>query len=549
VTAHPRLLVVDDNAADRMLIRRALVAEFGTPDITEAGDQRALDEAIASGPYDVVITDYRLRWNDGLWVLAAVHAATPDVPVIMFTNTGNEEVAAAGLRGGLADYIVKAAGHYARLAHAVRRVMEHAHSKRRERELLAREQDARRSAEAANRLKDEFLATVSHELRTPLNAIAGWLQIMKAKPGDAMAARRGIDVMERNSRLLLRIVEDLLDMSRIIAGKLTMTVKPTDVCEVIETVVVALQPASAARRIEVTTTCREPVPPVMADRDRLQQIIWNLLSNAVKFTPELGRVDIITEHAASIVRLTVRDTGKGITSEFLPHIFDRFTQQDSGSTRAHTGMGLGLAVVRHLVELHGGTIAAHSDGPDRGAAFVVEFPVAAALQGANQTAARRGRKPLIGRRVLAVDNDPDSRDLIAAILMDHGAEVTAVASASDAMEMLRSAPFAVLVSDIAMPAQDGYDLLRQIRADPHDAIARIPAIALTAYGRDEDRLKALDAGYQLHLAKPVSALELVGAVESLAAAAPDGDATSDRSREAARTDEPRTEQPRTSSPE
>jgi signal transduction histidine kinase len=525
VTGRARILVVDDNAADRMLIRRALVAQFESPDVIDAADQHALDEALASGPFDAVITDYRLRWNDGLRVLAVVHAGMPDVPVIMFTNTGNEEVAAAGLRGGLADYIVKAAGHYTRLAHAVRRAMEHADAKQREGELLAREQEARRSAEEANRLKDEFLATVSHELRTPLNAIAGWLQILKAKPGDAVVARRGIDVMERNARLLLRIVEDLLDMSRIIAGKLTVTVNPTDVCEVIETVVVALQPACAARRIEVITTCREPVPPVMADRDRLQQIVWNLLSNAVKFTPELGRVDIVVESAAPVVRLTVRDTGKGITPEFLPHVFDRFTQQESGSTRPHAGMGLGLAVVRHLVELHGGTIAAHSDGPDRGATFVVEFPVAATLPSPDPPALRRGRKRLIGRRVLAVDNDADTRDVIATILSDEGADVITVASATAATDMLRRAPFDVLVSDINMPVHDGYDLIREVRAADDEPIARIPAIALTAYGGDEDRLRALDAGYQLHLVKPASPQELVGAVESLADdAASDGGA-------------------------
>ena len=392
MTVHARILVVDDNSTDRVLVRRALVAEFGAPDVTDVGDQHGLDHALAGGLFDAVVTDYRLRWNDGLQVLALIHARTPEVPVIMFTSIGNEEVAAAGLRGGLADYIVKAAGHYTRLAHAVRRAMEHAEAKRRERELLAREQEARRAAEEANRLKDEFLATVSHELRTPLNAIAGWLQILKAKPRDAVVARRGIDVMERNARLLLRIVEDLLDMSRIIAGKLTVTVSPTDVCEVIETVVVALQPGCAAKRIEMTTTCREPVAPVMADRDRLQQIVWNLLSNAVKFTPELGRVDITVENVAPMVRLTVRDTGKGISPEFLPHVFDRFTQQEGGSTRPHAGMGLGLAVVRHLVELHGGTIAAHSNGLDRGATFVVEFPVAAALPCADAPVLRRGQK-------------------------------------------------------------------------------------------------------------------------------------------------------------
>jgi signal transduction histidine kinase len=339
--SHTRILIVEDDATDRLLERRALLAEFPDAEIVEVADRDGLTSAVGATPFTAAITDYRLRFSDGLEVLARLQRAMPDVPVVMFTNTGSEEVAAAALRAGASDYIIKAHGQYTRMAHAVRRAVAHANVKAREREAAAREHEARRAAEEANRVKDQFLATVSHELRTPLNAIAGWVQILKSKGDDREALGRGLDSLERNTVLLQRIVEDLLDVSRIVSGQLTLRVRPTDVCEVVRNVIAAVHPAAAAKQLHITVDCPEPLAPASADPDRVHQIVWNLLSNGVKFTPRDGRINIALLMKAGQVELVVRDTGRGIDPVFLPRVFDRFSQQD-GPTRTHAGMGLGL---------------------------------------------------------------------------------------------------------------------------------------------------------------------------------------------------------------
>ena len=371
-----RLLVVDDNPQDRLLVRRALVSEFEDADVSEVPDQPALDEALAGDAFDAVVTDFRLRWNDGLKVLEAIHARHPETPVVMFTNTGSEEVAASGLRQGLSDYIIKAPGQYARVAHAVRHAIQRARLRRLEAELLEREHHARVAAEDANRLKDEFLATVSHELRTPLHAITGWLHVLKTQEiHGAPLAARAVNAIERNAMLLGRVVEDLMDNTRILSGKLTLLPEATEIEEPLRAALEGLQTAAAAKQIAVSVQLPEQLPQVWADPERLQQIFWNLLSNAVKFTPEKGRVAITAARDGRYVAVTVTDSGHGISAGFLPYVFDRFTQEDSGTTRAFPGLGLGLALVRQLVEAHGGTVTASSPGQGQGATFVTRLPV------------------------------------------------------------------------------------------------------------------------------------------------------------------------------
>ena len=307
-----RILVIDDNPQDRLLVRRALLAQFDGPEVVELPDLPSLDAALQNPHIDAVITDYRLRWSDGLQVLDRVHRVARDVPVVMFTNTGSEEVAAEGLRQGLADYIIKGPTQYARVAHAVRQAVERARAKQRELDVLSREQQARRAAEEANRAKDEFLATVSHELRTPLNAITGWVHIMRDRLGDRAIAERALDAVDRNTRLLVRVVEDLMDSSRIISGKLALRTRATDAPRIVEIGVESVQAAAAAKHIAISVSSDPNMRLVSADPDRLQQIVWNLLSNAVKFTPPHGRITVRVAQDGSQVVLSVADTGKVI---------------------------------------------------------------------------------------------------------------------------------------------------------------------------------------------------------------------------------------------
>ena len=374
-----RVLIVDDNPQDRFLVRRALLNEFDGIEVLEAADQAALDELISGGPFDAVVTDFRLRWSDGLEVLDAIHRRHPDTPVVMFTNTGSEEVAASGLRHGLSDYIVKMPGRYARVAHAVRHGIQGAHVRRLEVELLAREQEARRAAEEANRIKDEFLAMVSHELRTPLHAITGWLHVLQTQQKDpSPLASRALEALHRNSRMLARVVEDLMDSAGILSGKLRLASEATQVEDAVRGAVEGTSTAAAAKRLTVTLGCEHGLRPVWGDPERLQQVFRNLLNNAVKFTPDGGRIDVEVTGDGTHVVTTVADSGQGIAPDFLPRVFDRFSQEDSGNTRAFSGLGLGLALVRQLVDAHGGTITADSAGAGQGAAFTVRLPAAPA---------------------------------------------------------------------------------------------------------------------------------------------------------------------------
>lgn len=396
----------------------------------------------------------------------------------------------------------------------------------RERErLLASEQAARERAEEANRLKDEFLAVVSHELRTPLNAITGWASLLRMRELDDQTAR-AVETILRNAQTQAQLIADLLDVSRIVSGQLRLNIRSFQLVSVIEAAIEVVRPAAAAKSIRIQTLLDHAAGPVAGDPDRLQQVFWNLLSNAIKFTPNGGRVQVRLQRINSHVEIIVSDTGKGIDQKMLPFVFDRFRQGDSSTTREHGGLGLGLAIVRHLVELHGGVVHAHSEGERKGSEFIVELPMQVSARSSGPEDQSRvhpgaggrvsGAMPsLAGLRILIVDDEIDAREVIAEILREAGAEVAAAASAHQALDLVERWEPDVLISDIGMPGEDGYALIRKVRALPPDKRGRIPAIALTAYARTQDRLKILSNGYQMHVPKPIEPIELVTVVASL----------------------------------
>jgi PAS domain S-box-containing protein len=388
----------------------------------------------------------------------------------------------------------------------------------------AQERKLRAEAEVASRAKDEFLAMVSHELRTPLNAILGWTVMLRARH-DAGALERGLAVIERNARAQAKLIEDVLDVSRIISGKLALSLGPTVVGDIVSASVETVTPAAAAKGISIGA--RVPAEPItiLADAQRIQQVVWNLLSNAVKFTPKGGRIELEASLGGSDVRIAVSDSGEGIRKESLPYVFEPFLQADASTTRRHGGLGLGLAIVKQLVTAHGGTVTAESDGPGHGATFVVELPVRAESPaisqpprpGSSAAAAARelGSRRLDGLCLLVVDDEEDALALVSEVLVRRGAEVHAVASAQAALDKLASIKPDVIVSDIGMPGEDGYSLIRRVRALPPERGGRTPALALTAYAREEDARRAFAAGYQLHLAKPVEPAQLASVVANL----------------------------------
>ena len=392
--------------------------------------------------------------------------------------------------------------------------------------LLVCEQQARAEAEAANRIKDEFLATLSHELRTPLTSILGWANLLREGQLKPAQGAQALEAIERNALNQKQLIDDLLDVSRIITGKLRLDVRPVDVAAALQDAVAGIRPAADAKEIQLVCLCEPELSPVAGDPSRLQQALWNLLFNAVKFTPARGRIEVRAERAGAHVRISVTDTGKGVAPEFLPYVFDRFRQADGGTTRRFGGLGLGLAIVRHLVEAHGGTVHADSPGEGLGATFSLTLPLMAVrLEGDEagrvgrslELAAPRARATeLAGVRVLVVDDDDDARQMISAVLTRAGAHVRDCGSAGEALTTLRQWQPDVMMSDIGMPVEDGYDLIRRVRALTDEQGGRVPAAALTAYAREDDRARVLAAGYQLHVAKPIGSVELVSAVASLA---------------------------------
>ncbi|GMU05245.1 hybrid sensor histidine kinase/response regulator [Corallococcus caeni] len=464
------------------------------PDDLERTRRTFLDSSLARRPFRL---DYRLRGADGQYHWS-VDTGSP-----RFDTEGQF----LGYIGSVIDISDRKQAEMEREA------------------LLSRESAARKEAEEANQLKDEFLATVSHELRTPLTAILGWVQLLRTGHLPESRRERALETMERNARAQGQLIEDLLDVSRIVSGKLKLDVAPVDLSMVVRQAMESVRPAADARGIQVRATV-DTSSSVMGDTHRLQQVVWNLLSNAVKFTPRGGHVRLVVARRNSSVELTVEDSGQGIPEAFLPHVFERFRQADSGTTRKTGGLGLGLSIVRHIVEMHGGTVSAASEGEGRGATFTVRLPVSV-TQPRDPAMPPSPRPPVPGRapmpppelggvKVLVVDDEEDARELLRTLLEDCGAHVATAGSAAEGLQVLQVEHPDVLVSDIGMPGTDGYGFIKQVRALPDEKGGRTPAVAITAYARSEDRTRVLRAGFQSHVPKPVEPGELLAVLASLA---------------------------------
>jgi PAS domain S-box-containing protein len=380
---------------------------------------------------------------------------------------------------------------------------------------------ALKEAEAASRAKDQFLATLSHELRTPLNAIVGWSHMLRSGRLDAATAERAVETIDRNAKAQSQLISDILDISRIVSGKLRLNVRPVELLPVLEAALDTVRPSAEAKGIRLSAVLDPAAGPVSGDPDRLQQVVWNLLSNAIKFTPKGGRVQVRLSRINSHVEIRVEDTGVGIASEFQPHVFEVFRQRDGSPSRQYGGLGLGLALVRHLTELHGGIVECASPGEGQGAIFVVRLPLIIVNHRAGVHPTAEDTGPLIppsldGLYVLVLDDEPDARHLITTVLEERGARVRAVASSAEAMAALLQEHPDVILSDIEMPDEDGYSFIRRVRALTREKGGHVPAAALTAYARTEDRMQALLSGFQLHLPKPVEPVELAAVVASLA---------------------------------
>ena len=401
-------------------------------------------------------------------------------------------------------------------------------------------EEARADAEAASHAKDEFLAVLSHELRTPLNAILGWTHMLRRGSLKAATVDRALGVIERNATLQMQLIGDLLEVSQIISGKLRLDVHPVDLAPLTAASLDAFQPAARAKDIGLESHI-EPVRPILGDPARVQQILWNLLSNAVKFTPQRGRVHVGLMQVGAVAQITVADSGMGIEPALLPYVFDRFRQGDSSYARTFGGLGLGLAIVRQLVQLHGGNVKAESAGKELGSTFTVTLPSLTATLDSTSSDPRVIAAPSFeGLRVLVVENEPDSRLLFTLLLEESGAHVTAAGSAGEALALLDTRTVDVIVADIGLPDEDGYAFIRQVRARENGGPHHVPALALTAYARAEDRDRALASGYQMHVAKPVEPDQFIAAVARLArqaGSARSSDAASSGTRPVAGTDD------------
>ena len=484
----------------------------------------AVDEALAKHTdYDV---EYRVtrNGNSEVWVSSKGRGIYADNGTIVGMLGFVQDIST---RKSNEETLRKQAEELRTLNESVTRLYQTATKARAEAEKAAAENERLyRQAEESSRLKEEFLATISHELRTPLSAILGWTRMLRMGQLSPENSAKALDTIERNARAQSQLVDDLLDVSRIITGKLRMDVRPSDPSSFIDAAVEAVRPAAEAKGVRVQKVIDTGPISIPGDPVRLQQVVWNLLSNAIKFTPRGGRVQIRSERVNSHLEIVVSDTGQGISPDFLPHVFDRFRQADQKTSRQHGGMGLGLAIVRHLVEMHGGTVSANSEGEGKGATFTVSLPIAPVYQ-VDSSAGRvhPGARDLLPPnditdrldelKILVVDDEADTRELLRQGLEYCGATVSVAGSAAEAVEALMAQTPDILISDIGMPGVDGYDLIRQVRRLPATDGGKIPAIALTAYTRTEDRLQALRAGYDMHVPKPVELAELVAVAASV----------------------------------
>jgi signal transduction histidine kinase len=521
-------LVADDNADMREYITRLLCERW---DVDAVGDGEAALASVRANPPDLVLTDVMMPKLDGFGLLAELRRdpGTRTIPVVMLSARAAEESRVEGLQAGADDYLVKPFSARELIARvdthlALRRVRDEAARQRDQ--LLRREHDARVEAEAANRAKDEFLAVVSHELRTPLNAMMGWARLLLDGELPAERKRHGLEVIERNANTQAQLIDDLLDISRIISGKVRIDPRPIRPVEFVEAAIESVRLAASAKGVRLQLALEPTGEQILGDRDRLQQVVWNLLSNAIKFTPRHGHVVVRMRRADAHVEIAVADTGQGIPPDFMPYVFERFRQADASITRARGGLGLGLSIARHLIELHGGTIAAESEGAGHGATFTVCLPITemrarsgtdreTTMAPESESRAQVNHRDLGGLQVLVVDDEKDAREVLTEILRRAHAHVTVASSAAEALDLLVRFQPAVLVSDIGMPDEDGFTLMRKVRALPENRGGRIPAVALTAYARPVDRQQAMMAGYDSHVRKPVDPVELVGVVADL----------------------------------
>ena len=448
----------------------------------------------------------RVRWRCEGWSLRASAADRAPRRVALRFRTEQSASARFALLNHRIDRLSQEIG--------ARKRIEREHA-----ELVLRARQAQDDAESANRMKDEFLATLSHELRTPLSAILGWVYLMRGEVRRSDGLQRGLETIERNARLQTQLIDDLLDLSRIASGKVELSLEQVDLVPLLREACESLLPAAKAKQVMIVNACAEQPALVAGDPHRLRQIVWNLLSNAVKFTPQHGTVQLALERCESELEIVVRDDGRGIAPELLPHIFERFRQGDASSSRQHGGLGLGLAIARYLTELHGGRIRAESEGNGRGAVFSVRLPALTVLPESRASVGPDLLGPQVPRlhalRILLVEDNVDTREMLTDLLERSGASVHAVTSAAEGVQAARQTPPDLVISDIEMPAGDGYSFIRQLRALETSAGRRAPAIALTAYARAEDRLRALEAGFQLHLAKPVDPPQLLRALLQL----------------------------------
>jgi signal transduction histidine kinase len=530
------VLIVDDTAANRLSLA-AVLAPLGVRIVEARSGAEAIERA-SSEAFAVALLDVQMPGMDGFEVAKRLRetSAGVELPIVFLTAIHRDELyARRGYAVGAADYITKPFDpdvlkarvkafvdlfqqrERLRAQQLGERTRERDAALERLSALLASEQAARREAEVANRAKDVFLAAVSHELRTPLTAILGWaMDARRRKPSPEI--ERALSRIERNARAQMRIVEDVLDIGRVVSGQFRLEVSAANVADAIEGAVVAVRPAAQAKEVTIFETLEAGLGTIAADPERLQQIVWNLLSNAIKFTPAGGQVEVRAARRDANILIQVIDDGQGIGPDLMPHLFEMFRQADTSPSRRHGGLGLGLAIARQLVQAHGGRIEAHSDGEGKGSTFTVEIPAAPPPAAPSE---RPSRAPvqadrLDGIRLLLVEDDEDARELLERVLVDQGASVAVASSAPEGLRLLASYRPDVLLSDIAMPGVSGYTFIRMIRSLPPERGGRVPAVALTAYTRREDEERALQAGFEAHVSKPIEPDRLVSTLAELA---------------------------------
>jgi signal transduction histidine kinase len=522
-----RLLVVDDEESLRITTAAIFEQEGYTVDIASSGAEAVA--LIEKFEFDLVLTDLHMEGGDGLSVLAEVRQRAPLTISVVLTGFASVESAIAALQQGAYDYLVKPCD-IDEMKYTIRRGVEHrrlmlAEAEARENlERLNRDLERRveeRTAELtrlndeladANRAKDIFLATLSHELRTPLTPVLGWVNLLRNGNLDGEGVEQALDAIERNARLQSRLIDDLLDISRIATGKLRFEPKATDLNEVSMAAIETVRASAGVRRVELEVALEDSPLVVMGEPVRLQQIVWNLLSNAIKFTEPGGRVTIHTESDGEEARVVVKDTGIGITPEFLPHVFDRFRQADGSPTRRHGGLGLGLAIVQALAKLHKGSVHAESEGMGQGSRFIFSMPRAAETDFAEEAKAIETPQA-VNQQVLIVEDSPDTLSMLCAIFEQKGCNVMAATSAPEALKLAAENNPTVVISDIGMPGMDGYEFLNELRHLP--GMETVPAIAISGYAMEEDRERSSAAGFVAHVAKPVDVDALFALIQKL----------------------------------